>query len=142
MDIDSISIRKFLEVPELRFNRIADPLYLLEGISKASSMKVLDLPLKRKWYELIESGRKTEEYRDVKPYWSKRFLNQPFPLFSYRNGYTDCNVNGYTHVRFRFGYTRRTMLFLLLGIRIGIGNPAWGAPSRKVFILSLGKQIK
>ncbi len=106
-------------------------------------MKVLDLPLKRKWYELIESGRKTEEYREVKPYWINRFLNHAFPLFSYRNGYTDCNVNGYTHVRFRFGYTRRTMLFPLLGIRIGLGNPDWGAPSsKKVFILSLGKQIK
>ena len=26
-------------------------------------MKILDLPLKAKWYDMIESGVKTEEYR-------------------------------------------------------------------------------
>lgn len=29
---------------------------------------VLDLPLKKEWYEMIENGIKTEEYREIKPY--------------------------------------------------------------------------
>ena len=28
-------------------------------------MKILHLPLKAKWYEMIESGVKTEEYREI-----------------------------------------------------------------------------
>ena len=35
-------------------------------------MKTLHLPLKKEWYNMIESGIKTEEYREVKPYWEKR----------------------------------------------------------------------
>ena len=38
-------------------------------------MKVLDLPLKKEWYDMIESGIKTEEYREIKPYWEKRLLD-------------------------------------------------------------------
>lgn len=29
------------------------------------NMKILDLPLKAKWYEMIESGNKKEEYREI-----------------------------------------------------------------------------
>ena len=97
--------------------------------------KILDLPLKKVWYEMIESGEKTEEYREIKPYWCKRFLNMDTPLFSYRNGYQESNVKGYTHVRFRYGYTKRTMTFNIDEITIGVGNPKWGAPEEEVFII-------
>lgn len=50
--------------------------------------------------------------------------------------------NGFTHVRFRRGYTKTTMLFEIKYITIGYGNPKWGAPKdRKVFIIKLGKRI-
>ena len=81
--------------------------------------KILDLPLKAKWYDMIESGVKPEEYREIKPYWEKRLINR-----------------GYTHVRFRYGYTKRTMLREIEGITIGYGKPEWGAPKGKqVFII-------
>ena len=38
-------------------------------------MKTLDLVLKGKWYDMIASGEKTEEYREIKPYWEKRLLD-------------------------------------------------------------------
>ena len=99
-------------------------------------MKILDLPLKAKWYDMIESGVKTEEYRENKPYWSKRLLGLDAPLFSHRYGYQQCNEKGYTHVRFRYGYTKRTMLREIESIRFGHGNPDWGAPKDKqVFII-------
>ena len=98
--------------------------------------KILDLPLKAKWYEMIESGVKTEEYREIKPYWSKRLLGLDAPLFSHRYGYQQCNEKGYTHVRFRYGYTKRTMLREIESITFGYGNPEWGAPKGKqVFII-------
>lgn len=107
-----------------------------------AKIKILDLPLKKEWYEMIESGIKKEEYREIKPYWSKRLLGVETPLFSHRYGYQSCNSNGFTHVRFRYGYTKRTMLFELEDITIGNGKPEWGAPKDKeVFILKLVNKI-
>ena len=101
-------------------------------------MKTLHLPLKAKWYEMIESGVKTEEYREIKPYWCKRIV-----------GESTISVSGvlmekyeylFTHVKFSFGYTKRTMTFEIDSITIGKGNPEWGAPAEDVFIIKLGKR--
>ena len=106
-------------------------------------MRVLDLVLKHQWYDMIESGEKREEYREIKPYWSKRFVGFDAPLLSHRYGYQHANVKGYTHVRFRYGYTKRTMLYKIDAIIIGRGNPNWGAPTdRDVFIISLGERYQ
>ncbi len=138
-------------------------------------MKVLDLPLKGKWYDMIASGEKREEYREIKPYWIKRImkcvvwcskglLQAECKLgyycydnlvtgkrlcYSQQNGGACCgNIadftaisGGYTHVRFRRGYTNTTMLFKCEGITIGKGNPDWGAPKEEVFIIKLGERI-
>lgn len=49
----------------------------------------------------------------------------------------------YTHVCFRFGYTKRTMLFELESITIGVGNTNWGAPDNEcVFIKGADWQSK
>lgn len=37
-------------------------------------MKTLHLSLKREWFEMIKSGDKKEEYREINPYWAKRLL--------------------------------------------------------------------
>lgn len=98
--------------------------------------KILELPLKKEWYNMIESGKKPEEYREIKPYWSKRLLGFDTPLFSHRYGYQHANPKDYTHVRFRYGYTKRTMLYKIENITIGLGNPEWGAPrDKQVFII-------
>lgn len=86
--------------------------------------KILYLPLKKEWYEMIESGIKTEEYREINFYWCKRLM-----------------FKGLTHVKFSYGYTKRTMTFEIERIRIGAGNPKWGAPTEFVFIIKLGKRI-
>lgn len=36
---------------------------------------MLIFPLKKQWYEKIKSGEKTIEYREVKPYWTRRLFN-------------------------------------------------------------------
>ena len=115
-------------------------------------MKILDLPLKNEWYEMIESGVKTEEYREIKPYWEKRLLDYAAIKANARELYlrkmllgipTDvCKYfpRGYTHVRFRYGYTKRTMLRDIESITIGYGKPEWGAPTDKqVFIIRFKK---
>lgn len=101
----------------------------------------LHLPLKKQWYEMIESGIKTEEYREIKPYWTRRFIGMNQPLFSFRYGYQQVNVKGYTHVKFSYGYTKRTMTFEIKEITIGKGKSEWGAPKEDVFIIKLGERI-
>ena len=104
-------------------------------------MKTLYLPLKAKWYEMIENGVKTEEYREIKPHWTRRFIGMNQPLFSFRYGYQQANVKGYTHVKFSYGNTKRTMTFEIESITIGKGKPEWGAPTEDVFIIKLGKRV-
>lgn len=57
-------------------------------------MKILHLTLKKKWFDLIASGKKTMEYRKDKPYWQKRLLDElgfskPFDIIRFKNGYGD-----------------------------------------------------
>jgi hypothetical protein len=63
------------------------------------------------------------------------------PLFSFSYGYQQANVKGYKHVKFSYGYTKRTMTFEIKEITIGKGKPEWGAPKEDVFIIKLGEQI-
>jgi ASC-1-like (ASCH) protein len=37
---------------------------------------MLIFPLKKEWFDKIKSGEKTIEYREVKPYWSKRLYTE------------------------------------------------------------------
>lgn len=37
---------------------------------------MLVLPIKKKWFDMIASGEKKEEYREVKEYYNKRFSNK------------------------------------------------------------------
>lgn len=126
-------------------------------------MRILDLVLKSEWYDMIASGEKPEEYREIKLYWVRRlFLKGDYMVvlkpYEYKadtedytkcikrlsqpNGYTDyARFNCYTHVRFRRGYTKTAMLFRCEGITIGKGNPAWGAPEKEAFIIKLGERV-
>lgn len=36
---------------------------------------MLTLPIKNKWFNMILSGEKKEEYRELKPYYISRFKN-------------------------------------------------------------------
>ena len=54
--------------------------------------KILHLTLKKKWFDLIKSGEKKVEYREIKPYWFKRLFEKSgeFKQFDYiifTNGY-------------------------------------------------------
>lgn len=104
---------------------------------------------------MIESGVKTEEYREIKPYWIQRFYilanGQKLSksdaeflalditmLYSLIHNGTIKRIN-YTHVKFSYGYTKRTMSYKLLSFLYGKGIPDWGAPAEDVFIIKLGK---
>ena len=110
-------------------------------------IKILHLPLKARWYDMQECGEKPEEYREITKYWAKRFLKD-FPV-SWRIAMDMCITTRdftafydkeihpiYTHVCFRYGYTKRCFIHKIDSITIGRGNPEWGAPTdRDVFII-------
>lgn len=51
-------------------------------------MKTLHLTLKKKWFDLILSGEKTIEYREMKPFWEKRLVGKQYNVVKFRNGYS------------------------------------------------------
>ena len=95
-----------------------------------NEIKILHLPLKAKWYDMQESGEKTEEYREYTEYWHKRLIDQE-----------TLRMKPYTHVCFRYGYTKRCFIHKIDSITIGMGRPEWGAPDcREVFIIKHHKE--
>lgn len=103
----------------------------LDGLAeqmKANARGRLHLIVYAKWFKLIDSGVKTEEYRDMTPYWHKRLAGQQFSRVVVRNGYDTFAPQA---------------AFEFAGLDIGYGNPEWGAPvGRTVFIIQLGKRIE
>ena len=94
--------------------------------------KVLQLTLKKKWFDLIKSGVKKEEYREIKRFWESRFAVMLV------------NKQHYDRILFKNGYSKNAPKFLieLKGIRIGTGKTEWGAESGiKYFVLELGEII-
>jgi ASC-1-like (ASCH) protein len=56
-------------------------------------MKILHLTLMKKWFDLIKSGEKKVEYREIKPYWTKRLFDKEgkpikYDFILFRNGYS------------------------------------------------------
>lgn len=95
-------------------------------------MKILHLTLTREWFDLIASGIKTVEYREIKPHWEKRLLN------------ADRTPKQFDAIKFKNGYGKNdpTALVIYQGLVIGPGRPEWGAPLGKdVFNLKLGEVL-
>ena len=122
-------------------------------MTEVINVKILHLVLKKKWYEMQERGEKTEEYREITPYWCNvLFAKKPYSRRFWKdildstkdvlgNMAYQCllhrySTREYTHVCFHYGYTQRCFINRIDSITIGRGNPEWGAPTdRDVFII-------
>lgn len=106
-----------------------------------------------RWYDMIERGEKPEEYRSSDT-WKKQICSYT------KSNHSDvktarclvdcpfmtkqCHVSiktDITHVCFHRGYSNTTMTWSVRKIRIGKGNPQWGAPKENVFIIELNERI-
>ena len=97
--------------------------------------QVLRLTLKKQWFDMISSGEKKEEYREVKPYWIRRLMAKGFPP----------KLRHFDYIIFKNGYAKSSpeMMVECKGIEIGYGNPLWGAkPNVNYFRIMLGKIFK
>ena len=91
----------------------------------------LVLSVRKKWFDLIKSGEKKEEYRDLTEYWKKRF--------GFKAGY----YKNHKYVEFRNGYGKNVPKFKieLKNIQIQYPQKKWIDETIKFdncFVLQLG----
>ena len=90
--------------------------------------KVLKLVVSKQWFDMIVSGEKTEEYREIKPYWIKRLTTNcevPYDVAAE----THCGevlYRSYTHVLFINGYRKDSPRIEKKIESITIGKPQPG----------------
>lgn len=84
------------------------------------------LPIKRRWFDLIACGEKTEEYRDIKPYYTTRFQKAFSPT-------------GKAVVCLRNGYSKNSpTITCCCQLTEGKGKPEWGAePDKDYYVLKI-----
>lgn len=104
-------------------------------------MKVLHLTLKKKWFDMIASGEKKEEYRELKEYWIKRFCTKEWYKFEMEVLHKAIDKH-YDAVIFRNGYNKNAPVITIecKGITIGHGKYKWGAHGQS-FIIRLGNVL-
>lgn len=94
---------------------------------------MLILPIKKKWFDMILSGEKLEEYREIKTYYRTR-------LFS--KGFLDSEGNPTDRqewILFRNGYSKSSPSFIAYcQLSIKEGNPEWGAtPNERYYTFQI-----
>lgn len=87
---------------------------------------MLLLPIKRRWFDMIASGEKKEEYRSI----TKRYLSM-FKNAADENGRFWCIIqNGYSKSSPR--------LYCYVEASVGYGKQEWGAdPETQYFVLKI-----
>ena len=118
-------------------------------MTKEKNQRMLHLVLKRKWWDMIASGEKKEEYRDFNESWTKRILilteqgQKKVHYFGNLDEEEIVEYKDFDAICFHKGYTNTTMTFENDGIEINYGREEWGAePDKLYFIIKLGKKLQ
>jgi hypothetical protein len=123
-------------------------------------MRILRLPLESKWFYLTEEGIKKEDYRLITPYFCNKLLlfnGEEKSINWWQTEFFDssvtelleninlfCSFKTFQLNRMTLGYPKSTDYARILnfehkGIKIGKGNPLWGAvPNKYCFIIEHG----
>ena len=93
------------------------------------------LPIKKKWFTMILSGVKKEEYREIKPYYTTRFQNL----------WQGSLIGGMAErkIVFRNGYSSDSPSFVAeCTLDTGMGREEWGAePGREYYRLHIKRVL-
>jgi hypothetical protein len=112
---------------------------------KRSECAVLPLVLKGKWYDMIASGKKKEEYRDATKYWRVRvsnwshyFYEKPskIPVVEFRLGYAS------SAPRMAFTAKRGVFGFWQYNHSWEVSHPEWGEPETSHYVIRLGERVE
>lgn len=118
----------------------------------------LRMSLKAKWFEMTKAGIKTEDYREINEYWTKRLFRDvdKSELQDIIKGFQEgrsIEWAGLFHLHYlkefdvntmTLGYPRandseRILNLKHKGIKISTGNPEWGAePNKYYFVIMHG----
>lgn len=96
---------------------------------------MLTLPIKKKWFDMILSGEKKEEYREIKPYYTTR-LSKIFNMVD------DIPLDmAETQIRFTNGYGYKVPAFIAdCHLEKRTGRTEWGAePGKEYYVLVIEK---
>lgn len=96
---------------------------------------MLTLPIKGKWFNMILSGEKQEEYREIKPYYISRF-KKIFDMFPYSDIPKGTDTR---KIRFRNGYgSSRPEFVAECSLDVKTGKEQWGAePGKEYYTLKI-----
>jgi len=106
---------------------------------------MLTLTIKKKWFDMILSGEKTEEYREIKPYYDVRFMNW---LGFHKKETEDVKellrkqeTLRYHTIKFRNGYSKESPHIIAdCSLSIKTGKEEWGAEQGiEYYVLSIRK---
>ena len=94
---------------------------------------MLVLPIKKQWFDMIKSGKKKEDYREITPYWASRlFRSQISWGVGLEYLLNNKNVEQYGHVKLRNGYKKDSpSIICYCHVYRGQGKEEWGAEKRK-----------
>jgi signal peptidase I len=90
-------------------------------------LRVLRLTLKRKWYDMIASGEKREEYRTPGKWILSRMIGKDYDLIEFKNGY---------------GANVPSMIVEYKGYYYGQGITKWGAiEGEEYLVFKIGRVL-
>lgn len=98
---------------------------------------MLTLPIRKKWFDMILSGEKKEEYREIKPYYTTR-LSKIF------NMYNDIPLDlGSTDILFTNSYGYKVPSFIAeYHLEKRTGKEEWGAEANKEYYVLVIEKIR
>ena len=127
--------------------------------------KTLKLTVNKVWFEMIKSGEKKEEYREIKAYWFQRLVFKYKEVLQYHgrtlNDISVCLILFHPHkiydfvpfdlIEFKNGYSINapTLLMECKGIEIGIPEMKWSGTMfcddqgqvDSCFIIKIGDEV-
>lgn len=116
---------------------------------------MLILPIKKKWFDMILSGEKKEEYREIKEYYETRFQNlfgaltvhsvsvfsddEEYELLQGKSVIKQMRKDSVQEIIFRNGYSKNSKAIKArCRLWIGKGRPEWGAePDKQYYVLEI-----
>ena len=112
---------------------------------KRTACAILPLVLKGKWFDMIASGEKREEYRLPTLYWRKRlhnwdrkFTESTTPIVEFRRGYaSDAPRMSY----WVFGQPCSCGMLPFAYVENRCLHPEWGEPTTAHFFIRLGGPV-
>lgn len=92
-------------------------------------MSTLQLTIKKRWFDMIATGVKREEYRKPSKWILSRLEGKSYDLISFRNGYKSNSP---------------TIICRFLGWTYGYGRKDWGGgsePGKPLVVIKIGEVL-